>query len=82
MEGIQSQKADDNKAFSKQKKNDEKYHARKLLLTNRKEDVSRNIRDLGVLPEEAFAKYIDENLDRVRMRVCSECAVITDEITQ
>lgn len=49
----------------KQQKNDEKYHTKKTLLTNRKDDVNRNIRDLGVLPEEAFGKYINENLDRV-----------------
>jgi len=62
---MQSQQAEDNKAFSKQQKNDEKYHTRKMLLTNRKDDVNRNIRDLGVLPEEAFGKYINEKLDKV-----------------
>jgi len=36
-----------------------------MLLTNRKGDVDRNIRDLGVLPEEAFGKYIKEKLDKV-----------------
>ena len=62
---MQSQQAEDNKTFSKQQKNDEKYHTRKMLLTTRKDEVNRNIRDLGVLPEEAFAKYINENLDKV-----------------
>ena len=62
---MQSQQAEDNKSFSKQQKNDEKYHTRKMLLTNRKDDVNRNIRDLGVLPEEAFGKYINEKLDKV-----------------
>lgn len=36
-----------------------------MLLGNKRDDVNRNIRDLGVLPEEAFQKYIDVNLDRV-----------------
>jgi structural maintenance of chromosome 3 (chondroitin sulfate proteoglycan 6) len=65
LEKTQSQQTDDNRAFSKQQKNDEKYHTKKILLTGRKDDVSRNIRDLGVLPEEAFGKYINEKLDRV-----------------
>lgn len=65
LERSQAQQAEDNKAFSKQQKSDEKYHTRKTLLTDRKGDVDRNIRDLGVLPEEAFQKYIDGNLDKV-----------------
>lgn len=31
----------------------------------RKDECNRNIRDLGVLPEEAFEKYINEKLERV-----------------
>lgn len=62
---MQSQQADDNRAFSREQKDDEKYHTKKRLLTNRKDDISRNIRDLGVLPEEAFGKYIGQRLERV-----------------
>ena len=65
LEKLQSQQADDNKAFSRQQKNDEKYHTKKMLLTNRRDEVNRNIRDLGVLPEEAFEKYINERPERV-----------------
>ena len=36
------------------------------MLTQRKEECNNNIRDLGVLPEEAFEKYIDVALDKVR----------------
>ena len=70
MEKIQSQQAEDNKAFSKQQKSDEKYHGKKALLTTKKDEANRNIRDLGVLPEEAFKKYINEkNLDKVPVLV-------------
>jgi len=69
---MQSQQAEDNKAFSKQQKHDEKYHNKKALLTTRKDDINRSIRDLGVLPEEAFGKYINENLDKVL--ILFECA--------
>jgi len=62
---MQAEQGEDNKAFSRRQKNDEKYHTKKVLLTNRKDDVNRNIRDLGVLPEEAFGKYINEKLDKV-----------------
>jgi structural maintenance of chromosome 3 (chondroitin sulfate proteoglycan 6) len=65
LERAQVQQAEDNKAFSKQQKADEKYHTKKTLLTDRKGDADRDIRDLGVLPEEAFKKYIDVNLDKV-----------------
>ena len=36
------------------------------MLLNRKDECNRMIRDLGVLPEEAFEKYTSEKLDRVR----------------
>jgi structural maintenance of chromosome 3 (chondroitin sulfate proteoglycan 6) len=64
-ERLQAEQAEDNKTFSKQQKNDEKYHAKKALLNDRKDDVNRNIRDLGVLPEEAFKKYINADLNKV-----------------
>lgn len=35
------------------------------MLMSRRDDCNRNIRDLGVLPEEAFEKYITEKLERV-----------------
>jgi len=38
------------------------------MLTARKDECSRNIRDLGVLPEEAFEKYTS---DKVKVdKVC------------
>jgi structural maintenance of chromosome 3 (chondroitin sulfate proteoglycan 6) len=36
---------------------------------NRKDECNRNIRDLGVLPEEAFEKYTSEKLDKVTTSV-------------
>lgn len=77
LERLQVQQAEDNKSFSKQQKTDEKYHTRKTLLTDRKGDVDRNIRDLGVLPEEAFKKYIDANLDKVSVSFGNRCSKLT-----
>ncbi|KAI0311529.1 P-loop containing nucleoside triphosphate hydrolase protein [Amylostereum chailletii] len=39
--------------------------AKRNLLTGRKDECNRNIRDLGVLPEEAFEKYTNEKADRL-----------------
>ena len=63
---MQNQQAEDSRGISWQQKNTERYLAKKQMLLNRKDDCNRNIRDLGVLPEEAFEKYMHENPDRVR----------------
>lgn len=65
LEGMQNQQTEDSRGISKQQKNTERYLAKKQMLMNRKDDCNRNIRDLGVLPEEAFEKYTNEKLDRV-----------------
>ena len=65
LEETQNQQAEDSRGISRQQKNTERYIAKKQMLMNRKDDCNRNIRDLGVLPEEAFEKYTNEKLDRV-----------------
>lgn len=68
LESMQNQQTEDSRGISKQQKNTERYIAKKQMLLNRKDDCNRNIRDLGVLPEEAFEKYINEKLDRVCLK--------------
>ncbi|KAH9935363.1 RecF/RecN/SMC protein [Fomitopsis serialis] len=65
LEALQNQQSEDNRGISKQQKNTERYLAKKQMLLNRKDECGRNIRDLGVLPEEAFEKYTGEKLDRL-----------------
>ena len=65
MERLQTQQAEDTRGVNKQQKNTERYLAKRTMLMNRKDECNRNIRDLGVLPEEAFEKYTNEKLDRV-----------------
>ncbi|KAH8115688.1 structural maintenance of chromosome protein 3 [Phellopilus nigrolimitatus] len=65
LEGTQNQQAEDSRGISRQQKNTERYLAKKQMLMNRKDDCNRSIRDLGVLPEEAFEKYMHEKLDRL-----------------
>ncbi|PVF93473.1 putative SMC3 [Serendipita vermifera] len=56
---------DDGRAFSKQQKLAERYLAKRQMLSSRKDECSRNIRDLGVLPEEAFEKYTKEKSEKL-----------------
>lgn len=57
--------------MSKQQKNTERYLAKRNMLMNRKDETNRSIRDLGVLPEEAFEKYTNEKSDRVIVTISS-----------
>ena len=66
LEKVQTQQAEDSRAMSKQQKTTERYLAKRQMLTAKKEECNRNIRDLGVLPEEAFEKYVNEKIERVR----------------
>lgn len=66
LEKTQQQQSEDSRSVTKLQKNTERYLAKKQMLTGRKDECNRNIRDLGVLPEEAFEKYTSEKLDRVR----------------
>ena len=54
-----------NARIEKQQKRVEKSLAKKSILTNQLAEVAKNIRDLGVLPDEAFDKY--ENMDTKRV---------------
>jgi hypothetical protein len=64
---VQTQQAEDSRTMSKQQKTTERYLAKRQMLLTRKDECNRNIRDLGVLPEEAFEKYVNDKLERVRL---------------
>ncbi|KAH6907637.1 RecF/RecN/SMC [Coprinopsis sp. MPI-PUGE-AT-0042] len=65
LEKVQTQQAEDSRTMSKQQKTTERYLAKRQMLSTRKDECNRNIRDLGVLPEEAFEKYINERVERL-----------------
>ena len=65
LENVQNQQTEDSRSIARQQKTTERYLAKKQMLAGRKDECNRNIRDLGVLPEEAFEKYINEKLDKV-----------------
>lgn len=58
-EKMETQQADDGRSLAKQQKNVERYLIKKQVLMGRKDDCNKNIRDLGVLPEEAFVETND-----------------------
>jgi structural maintenance of chromosome 3 (chondroitin sulfate proteoglycan 6) len=66
LEKIQTQQSEDSRNISRQQKTTERYLAKRQMLTGRKDECNRSIRDLGVLPEEAFEKYINEKPEKVR----------------
>jgi structural maintenance of chromosome 3 (chondroitin sulfate proteoglycan 6) len=59
---------EDRRLLSRQQKLAERYLTKRQMLSTRKEECSRNIRDLGVLPEEAFEKYTKEKADKVSVK--------------
>jgi structural maintenance of chromosome 3 (chondroitin sulfate proteoglycan 6) len=65
LEKVQTQQSEDSRNTNRQQKTTERYLAKRQMLTGRKDECNRNIRDLGVLPEEAFEKYINEKPERV-----------------
>ncbi|KAJ7109178.1 RecF/RecN/SMC [Mycena epipterygia] len=65
LEKVQNQQTEDSRNISRQQKTTERYLAKRQMLSGRKDECNRNIRDLGVLPEEAFEKYTSEKLDRL-----------------
>lgn len=66
LESVQALQAEDSRGISKYQKSTERYLAKRQLLITRKDECNKNIRDLGVLPEEAFEKYTNVKLERVR----------------
>jgi structural maintenance of chromosome 3 (chondroitin sulfate proteoglycan 6) len=54
---LQAAQQEEARNIERQKKKIERSMAKRALLTEKAQECSRNIRDLGVLPEEAFEKF-------------------------
>ncbi|TIA97321.1 hypothetical protein E3P96_03424 [Wallemia ichthyophaga] len=65
MDGIHQEQESESRAIGKQSKSVERYHAKTKTLQSRRIEFQRNIRDLGVLPEEAFTRYTNTSSDRL-----------------
>lgn len=59
LEDLQARQMDSTRAIVRAQKSAERYLAKRQMLVNRRDECNTQIRDLGVLPEEAFSKYRD-----------------------
>ena len=66
LDETQNEQLENTRAIMRVQKNAERYLTKRQTLMNRKTECSNAIRDLGVLPEEAFSKYTDTRADKVR----------------
>ncbi|KAF7721275.1 Structural maintenance of chromosomes protein 3 [Apophysomyces ossiformis] len=55
--------------ITKYEKNLERYLLRRSLLLQKKEECNANIRDLGVLPDDAFGKYNNLSIEKLLKRL-------------
>jgi structural maintenance of chromosome 3 (chondroitin sulfate proteoglycan 6) len=68
LESLRGEHAESSRGVAKQQKGMERYLSKKQRLIEQREKCNKSIRDLGVLPEEAFEdeKYSTMKSDRVR----------------
>jgi len=69
LEELRNQQNDINRSLHRQEKSVEKYLLKRSLLLQKKNECTSNIRDLGVLPEEAFERYTRMSMEKVRTEV-------------
>lgn len=69
LEELRNQQNDINRSLHRQEKNVEKYLLKRSLLLQKKNECTSNIRDLGVLPEEAFERYTRMTMEKVSIDV-------------
>lgn len=74
IEGKQQQLQELARQIEKHQKRIEKSAQRKHLITSEIEESAKNIRDLGVLPDEAFTKFVKLKSNDIhkRLRNCNE----------
>jgi len=70
LDEVQNEQMENTRAIMKVQKNAERYLTKRQTLVNRKDECSNAIRDLGVLPEEAFTKYVNDRPDKVCSLTC------------
>ncbi|CAE6444092.1 unnamed protein product [Rhizoctonia solani] len=69
VEKLQSQQVEDSRGISRQQKSTERYLTKRQVMLTRKDECNTKIRDLGVLPEEAYEKYVNERMDKLVKRL-------------
>ncbi|EUC62501.1 chromosome segregation protein SudA [Rhizoctonia solani AG-3 Rhs1AP] len=69
IEKLQTQQVEDSRGISRQQKSTERYLTKRQVLLTRKDECNTKIRDLGVLPEEAYEKYVNERIEKLVKRL-------------
>lgn len=65
IQELQSQQAAETAQMARQKKRIEKSMSKRSLFLEKSVECSRNIRDLGVIPDEAFERYTEISSDQI-----------------
>ena len=80
LDELQAEQLKNSRGILQAQKTAERYIVKRQTLTNRKEECSKSIRDLGVLPGEAYQKYTKETQpEKVSIQIGSRlpCAMLT-----
>ncbi|CAE7135963.1 unnamed protein product [Rhizoctonia solani] len=69
VEKLQTQQVEDSRGISRQQKSTERYLTKRQVMLTRKDECNTKIRDLGVLPEEAYEKYVNDRVEKLVKRL-------------
>lgn len=69
FERTQTEQIEDGRGIARSQKGAERYISKRQTLQDRKDECTKLIRDLGVLPEEAFEKYKEAEPTKVRAAI-------------
>jgi structural maintenance of chromosome 3 (chondroitin sulfate proteoglycan 6) len=64
-EKTRNEQVSDAREIERGEKSLQRYLSQKQIFTAKKDQENKNIRDLGVLPDEAFEKYLRTNNEKV-----------------
>lgn len=65
LDEVQNEQLENTRAIIRVQKNAERYLTKRQTLVNRRDECTNAIRDLGMLPEEAYNKYKATRADKV-----------------
>lgn len=65
LEELQTAQMENSRGILKAQKAVERYITKRQTLLTRKDECNKSIRDLGVLPEEAYTKYVNDSSEKV-----------------
>jgi hypothetical protein len=73
LDEVQAEQLESSRAILRVSKNAERYLTKRQTLVARRDECNNSIRELGVLPEEAYNKYTETRPDKVSSLTHSVC---------